>query len=242
MSDFLRDCNSGALKTDPKTFRDTWCVRCSRPECDLAGFAKSDPMAIRNATWRERFFGTAKADLSIPKFARIASTDFPNLLQKAMKLEISERRGDWSVPEIPVLDGRVTPVPRDTTAHVDDAVQKLAGTTGRVWTPPEYPDETMAEDESETVEEVEAVEESPPPSHQPAPRVVQPQPATRNTPDPGEVVVGGGQVAPAAQQRPRPPAENDPWAPPPKPKVTVVKSGAKIQFGSGGKATVVDDK
>ena len=231
MGDLLRECNSGDLKTDPKTFRDTWCARCSRQECDLARYAKNDPMAHRNATWRERFFGAPEADLTIPKFARIAKLDFPNLLQKAMKLEVSERRGDWSVPEIPVLDGRVVSAPDTTTRHVDEAVRRLGSASGC---------NPLVEDEPEVEDPVEDDEpEDDPLVENPAPRLpikVEPRPTGRNTPDPGEVLLGG----PAPVQRGRPVTETDPWTPPPKPVVTVVKAGAKIQFGTGGKGKVVD--
>lgn len=241
MSDLLRDCNSGSVKTDPKTFRDTWCARCSRKECDLAMFAQSDPMAVRNATWHDKFFGTPEADLTLPKFAQIARLDFPNLLQKAMRLEVSERRGDWSVPEIPVLDGQVLSAPQATTAHVDDAVRVLAGRTPRsAPPPPPLEEDDVAEGEDIEEEDIEEPEPLPvPPVH--IPKKVPPQPAGRNTADPGEVMIGGA-LAPATQQRGRPSAESDPWAPAPKAAVTVVKSGAKIQFGTGGQVKVTDGK
>ena len=245
MGDFLRECNSGDLKVDPKSFRDTWCTRCSQKGCDLAGFAKSDPMAVRNATWRERFFNTPEADLTLPKFAQIARLDFPNLLQKAMKLEISERRGDWSVPEIPVLDGVIQPASRDMTGHVDDAVQKLAGKFNRVTQDPSppVPDEPEEDEDDEPEEDDEDLEKEPEPAPQPLahiPKKVPPQPAGRNTSDPGEVMIGGGAAPAGLDQRGRPAPEKDPWAPPPKAAVTIVKAGAKIQFGAEGKGRVVD--
>lgn len=247
MADFLRECNTGDLKIDPKTFQETWCARCRRPECDLAVYAKIDPMAQRNATWRQRFFGAPQADLTIPKFAQIAQLDFPNLLQKAMKLEISERRGDWSVPEIPVLDGRIVPAPLDTTSHVDAAVRKLS----RRGDPfaldkPEEPESDELESGEPEFEEPEPPEPEPeivPPKVLPPrpPAGVVQQPARRNTPDPGEVMIGGGPApTPTPTHRGAPSAESDPWAPPAKPAVTVVKSGAKIQFGVDGKGKVVD--
>lgn len=241
MADLLRECNAGELQTDPKTFRDTWCVRCSRPECNLAGFAKSDPMAARNATWRERFFSTPGADLRLPKYAQIARLDFPNLLQKAMKLEVSERRGDWSVPEIPVLDGVIQRAPPDTTSQVDDARRKLLAGKGVLLDPQPPEAEEDEEDEEEVIADDEEAEEPAPEPKVPLPPVgkVLPQPVGRNTPDPGEVMLGGGPVPPSG--RPRPAPEADPWAPPPKPSVTIVKSGAKIQFGVGGQAKVVPD-
>ncbi len=242
MPDFLRDCNSGELKIDNKTFTDTWCAKCRRPDCDLAALAKIDPMAQRNATWREKFFGATEADLSIPKFAQIARTDFPNLLQKAMKLEISARRGDWSVPEIPVLDGRIQAATKDTTAQVEAAARRLAGKGVPPLLAlddvqdPEEPDEALPEppedDEDEPPEDDEP--EAPPPA--PVPRKAPPpQPSGRNTLDPGEVMIGGG-PAPATTPRGRPAPELDPWAAPPKPSVVIVSPGARVQFGKDDKA------
>ena len=241
MSDFLSECNSGDLRIDPKTFRETWCVRCSRPECSLAGFAKNDPMAIRNATWRERFFGNNAADLSVPEFARINALDFPNMLQKAMKLEISARRGDWSVPdldlphsgiEMPITDGRSVRASPDTTTQVDEAVRRLR-------TPPDEGPEAQEQFPAEDDPEPEAKDDLPsaksePPLQEtfsagplkkssPAPR-----PTAGNTPDRGEVMIGG---APATSSREPPRPEADPWAPPPKPKHRVVAVGATITLG-----------
>jgi hypothetical protein len=193
-------------------------------------------MAIRNATWQEKFFNTPEANLSIPKFAEIAHLDFPNLLQKAMKLEVSARRGDWSVPEIPVLDGVIQPASSITTGHVDDAVQKLTGKLGKVSldSSPDEPDEL----DEDSYDEPDEPDETPEVSV-PFTRKVLPQPSERNTVDPGEIMIGGA-PAPAVDQRGRPGPENDPWAPPAKAAVTIVKSGVKIQFGAGGKVKVTD--
>lgn len=240
MGDLLHECNSGELKIDPKTFTETWCARCHRPGCDLAVLAKTDPMAKRNATWRERFFGLPQADLSIPKFAQIAKTEFPSLLQKAMRLEISSQRGpsDWSIPEIPVLDGQVVPASSSTTSHVDEAVKRLIHRDAPV---PDDPVEPSPEDEEE---EEPDLEEEPEVLHPQAPQLPvraappPPRPVQRNTPDPGEVMLGGA-PAPAPSGH-KPTQAANPWAPPPKPLVTVVKTGAKIQFGADGKGKVVD--
>ena len=249
MVDLLRECNSGDLKTDSKTFQETWCARCSHGQCDLALFAKLDPMAVRNATWEDRYFRTPKADLTIPKFAEIAHRDFPNLLQKAMKLEISDRRGDWSVPEIPVLDGQIEVMPSQMTEHLDNAVHRLSKRDPLELSKP--PPEAFPEDppEPDVYNLVDVGEEDPDPISEPpgpleeAPaippsRTPLPPPSGRNTFDPGEVMVGG---APSEGSRPTPEPEVDPWAPKSAPGVVIVKTGAKIQFGVGGKGKVVDD-
>jgi hypothetical protein len=236
MSDYLTDCNAGEFRIDPKTFRQTWCVRCSRSECSLAEFVTNDPMAIRQATWQDRFFDPAQADLAIPKFALIAKLDFPDLLQKAMKLEVSERRGDWSVPEINIADGRIVSASPDVTNQVDEAVRQLSQ-SGR---PPEddyddpaldeYDDPALDEPVAEPAAEVELL-----PVHSGKPLVARPM--RINTPDPGEVMIGGG---PNPVQRAKPQPETDPWAAPSKPKHKVVKLGATIQFGTDGGTKVVE--
>ena len=268
MGEFLRECNSGEMKTDPKAFQQVWCVRCSRKDCVLAGFAKNDPLAIRNATWRERLFNADQADLRIPKFARISTLDFPNLLQKAMKLEISERRGDWSVPDVshiipdvPILDGVSRKADPATSSHVDEAVRRLAEATGKP--PPglfgdeeEFPakeDDLAAEVQAlagedfdtplpeETYEDESSQGvQAPPPPPAPFPQKSQKpfQPSMRNVPDQGGVMLGG---APAPKSQAVPTIEEDPWAPPTRPQEVVVKPGARIQFGAGGQGKVVDD-
>ena len=295
MGDYLRDCNSGTFKIDDRTFHDTWCVRCSKKDCDLAGFIKNDPMAVRQATWREKFFNPVQADTRIPKFARIAEKDFPDLLRKAVKLEISERRGDWSVPEIPetvipnvpIMDGISRQADKDSADTVDQAVRKLAESHGKP--PPGVLGVEIEEvPEPEDVDEREmapcpicdqmvwyvhdggdaynAIEEAPEgtvtlscrcsmprerweralagepdiePEPEPAPvqqppRPAPPRPRARNVPDRGGVMLGGAKAPPS-------PVEEDPWAAPARPKNVVVKSGARIQFGAGGKGKVIDE-
>jgi hypothetical protein len=249
MADFLLQCNSGDLKTDPKTFQETWCVRCSQVNCSLAGYAKEDLMAVRNATWRQKFFGAPQADLRIPEFAQIAKLDFPNLVEKAVKLEISERRGDWSVPDvnIPVLDGVIRPASPDTNEQVDEAVRKLMGQREA---PPVLDEEEtfpveeqkMEPDPASTyVEQVTSPPSAPTDTVPPRPqKSEQPfMPASTNVPSQEGIMLGGAPRPKTAS--PAPPEETDPWAAPAKPKVRVIKPGTRIQFGSDGSGKVVDD-
>lgn len=164
MRTMLSECNSGDLKTDPKTFEQTWCNRCSMPDCTLARFAREDLLAERNRTWRQRYFGQASADLKIPKFAQIHALDFPDLLEKAIKIEISERRGDWSVPT--TLTPLVSPSPIKADVEPEEPAQE--------------------EEEEDPVEE--------PIGPAPAPFAAVPVMATPrkgNVPD-QEILVGGG--------------------------------------------------
>ena len=243
MSNLLKECNSGDMETDERTFQQTWCVRCSLRSCSLAGFAKDDMLAVRNATWRDRFFNAEQADLHIPKFALISKTDFPNLLQKAMKLEISERRGDWSVPDvshvIPDSPATATPKAVDTDKPppgiFDDEEESPVENEDVV-----YEGEALDYERPRTplVEETpkEAPMQAPAPTHPKSQKAFQPR--MRNVPDQGGVMLGG---APAPKEQATPASEVDPWAPPTRPQEVIVKSGAHIQFGSGGQGKVVDD-
>jgi hypothetical protein len=254
MADLLAQCNSGKLRTNPKEFQEVWCVRCSQPGCDLAKFAQTDPMARRQATWREEFFGKPQADTRIPKFAQIAGLDFKDMLEKAVKLEVSTRRGDWSVPEINISDGRIIQAPEATARQVEEAVRQLHQATQPFPTQEEplASEEFVAgEPDDPPVEEIEppplepeqpreVVESTPPveelPAAPPSQKLIVPR--AGNTPDRGEVMLGG---APAPSARPRPQPEADPWAPPPKSTTKVVKKGATIVFGAGGQVKVIDD-
>ena len=249
MADHLAECNSGKLRVDAKSFQQVWCVRCSRPDCDLAKYARDDPMAYRQATWRERYFGDNQADLSVPQFARIAAMDFPNLIQKAVRLEISARRGDWSVPEIEISDGQLVQASPDTTKQIEEAVRRLGHKRPQDTFPAseEYPLENEGDlsnpnhappslDEGVSPEPVRVSPEVASPRVSPSKKVA-PRPATGNAPDPGAVMIGGD---PAPVPRGKPAEELDPWAPPPKPKHTVIQAGASLRFGSGGTIQVLD--
>jgi len=236
MSDFLATCNSGKIRVSPNEFRQVWCARCSQPKCSLAEFAATDPMAHRQATWRQEFFGKPQANLSIPKYAQIAGLDFKDLLNKAVRLEISQKRGDWSVPEIDITDGRVVQAPDETVKQIDEAVRQLNQNR------PE--DVSALEDDDAGNPGDLSVDEPEPPVEEPQPQqeVAAPAapvgkvpasppkpmtaPSTGNTPDRGEIMLGG---APRPVDRLKPP--ENPWAPKPKPKYTIVEPGATIVLG-----------
>jgi hypothetical protein len=196
-------------------------------------------MAARQATWREHYFAMDQADLSLPKFAQIAGLNFKDMLQKAVKLEISTRRGDWSVPEIDITDGRIVQAPSTTTDQVEDAVRQLRGApeeddpvreadyAGKMGDP-EWDETEPPEQEPEQLQEDDPPPEvrSDPPAAPPVRSVVPPRAA--NTPDQGEIMIGGG---PTPNLRERPATEVDPWAPPPKSKIRKVEVGATITFG-----------
>lgn len=203
------------------------------------------------------FNNVQQADPRIPKYAMIARLDFPDLLRKAMKLEISERRGDWSVPEIPIADGRIITAEPDTTDQVDEAIRRLSETQAQEASPLPSPTPLTQETaQFPALEELESSSEPPagqepfltiedennpekivthgnpsvsqmPPQHPKAQRPVRPK--RRNTDVPAEQMLGDepGKV---------PIIKEDPWAAPKRDSTRRVKPGATIQFGSGGVA------
>ena len=102
MGDFLEGCNDQRIPTNE--FMDLFCKRCRNRDCVHAGWAV-DRFSTRIATQEERMFNPERADPKLPKYAQIIAADFRDMLAQAMALEVSEKRGDWEIPEIPVLDG-----------------------------------------------------------------------------------------------------------------------------------------
>lgn len=128
MVDFFRECNSQGLA--PKEFQQTFCQRCRNPDCDLAAWG-TGLFDRRVATQAERLLNPQQADPRLPKYARIVETEFPSMMREAMMLEIADRRGDWEVPEIAVVDGRIETASPATTQAVDNAVRNLAHSYGQ---------------------------------------------------------------------------------------------------------------
>lgn len=224
MNDFLEAClddiSGPGGDRDYRAFQETFCARCRNPQCVHAKWAK-DRFSARVSTQVDRFFNPNRAEQGDPRYAQI--TDFQNLLREALRLEVSARKGDWSVPEIPITDGLSEVAHENTTNAVDTAVRNLARAKGGE--EPDLPDPAEA-----FVEEAEALlEESPKPPPNPTPPMSPLRPASA-PPKPGNtapregIMIGGGPA-------PKPPAPppGDPWAP--KPVVQYVKPGAVIQMG-----------
>lgn len=100
MNDYLEACVSdisGKGNKDYPAFKETFCKRCRNPNCQHAKWA-ADKFSARVHTQVDRFFNNPNlADQGVPKYAQIP--DFTNMLKEAMRLEASDRRGDWSVPD-----------------------------------------------------------------------------------------------------------------------------------------------
>ena len=98
MSDFWNECFDPTVKMPPKDFERTFCRVCRNPQCERSAGSR-DPWAQRMATQVDRLLVNPKfADPNDPQFKDIRDLDFPSALREAMRIEISDRRGDWSVP------------------------------------------------------------------------------------------------------------------------------------------------
>ena len=222
MDDFLEECLTdlaGPNNKDYRAFQETFCTRCRNPQCKHAKWA-ADQFGARVSTQVDRFFKPLLGDVKEPKYAMLV--DFQDRLRQAMQLEIANKRGDWEVPEIPILDGRPELAGTKTTSAVDEAIRQLAGAKGN--TAPSLP---SPDDEApiETPGPPQAREVLRPPVPQKtAPPAV---PSKGNTPVPeGGILLGGPSRKPPA------PAV-DPWAVPAHRDAPVVSPGATIRFGGG---------
>lgn len=133
MADYWHDCFDPAAKVSPKEFEHLFCRVCRNQECTRSAGSK-DRWLNRMTTQVDRLLVNPKfADPNDPQFRDIRATDFPSAVREAMRLEISDRRGDWSVPsEADALDlavrmttqpGRpaeVEPPPPDVVPPVED--------------------------------------------------------------------------------------------------------------------------
>lgn len=143
--DLLQDCmadwrkKSRSVGKNPNfgasEFRDLFCRVCRNPVC--VNHQADDPFAARISNQHERMTRPTQADPSLPKYANIVQADFANLLNQAVKLEISAKRNDWSPVEAPsfeITDGK--PVANEPDV-VDQAVRQLARAKGL--DEPEFP-------------------------------------------------------------------------------------------------------
>ena len=235
MADLLEGCISSIdpKRKDYRAFQETFCVRCRNTTCEHA-LGHKDKFALRTSQQVQRMLHADQANPKQPKYAHLE--DFEDRFRQAMQKEIVDKKGDWAVPEVPILDGCQQEAPSHTTSAVDRAVQSLAGTRGHEVVLPE-PDrdsdefirgarEYMDDEEPPFDVRTEDVAESaggevvePPGPPKPAPTV----PRIGNTPVPrGGIIVGKGPT-PSRVRLP------DSWTPPKSPG-TVVKPGGTYQF------------
>ena len=98
MPDLWNECFVPSMGMAPNDFEKMFCHQCRNPVCDRSA-GSGLRWLKRIMTQKERLLDNPKfADSRDPKFADIRSVDFPSALREAMKIEISDRRGDWSIP------------------------------------------------------------------------------------------------------------------------------------------------
>ena len=98
MPDLWNECFNPSMEMSPNDFERTFCRQCRNPTCDRSA-GSGLRWLKRILTQEERLLNNPKfADPNDPRFKEIRSVEFPSALKEAMKLEISERRGDWTVP------------------------------------------------------------------------------------------------------------------------------------------------
>jgi len=100
MRDMWDECYSGEAPAamPPDQFKQTFCKICRNEECSnsLAGSTK---WSARMRTQEDRLLNHPQfADPNDPRYQMLRKLDFPDMLRKAVALEISSQRGDWEIP------------------------------------------------------------------------------------------------------------------------------------------------
>jgi hypothetical protein len=215
--DLLKGCNERGLPIDEFTAH--WCSRCKQPNCSRSAFG-TPLMEQRVKNQERRLLHPQQVDHTLAKYAQIVGVGFKDMLHRAVQLEVSDQKGDWEIPEIPVLDGQVHVSPADA---VDAAVRAM----GRKVTPSSEPEPEPApsaeREEEPTPVEVETPVEPPP--RKPETPI---RPTAMNTATPQGVVIGD---EPVPEQKPR--AAVDTWEIPEGPIAKKAKVGATIKMGGG---------
>lgn len=150
--DFFQDClgevqQKMGQRLDPAQFQRDLCAYCRNIRCRRAGWAESK--------WQHRMMTQEEYLLDKPVFSdlqnsmhkAIHSHEWPDLLRKALKLEISSRNGDWQPvvlpeedPPSPIVeneendrpsDGFFEPSSESTTNAIDVALAALTRKKGK---------------------------------------------------------------------------------------------------------------
>lgn len=95
--DMWNDCYAGdhARNMSPESFRFQFCSRCGNSRCTNSASGQTR-WQRRIETQEDILLNNPQfADPNDPRYREVRELDFPDLLRKAMKLEISSQRGDW---------------------------------------------------------------------------------------------------------------------------------------------------
>ena len=234
--DLLQECND--LRIPEKEFRDLFCVRCKNPECVNAGFADS-MWSARMLTQEDRLLINPKfADLEDPQFQHLRSLDFPDMLQQAMRLEISDRRKDWEVPDTDALSVFEPKQANTAFQATQDRGFEILDENGLPFKEDDASEDALDEAAPSAVpyqpSQYQPIETK---STLASPALVPAQPLHPPRPQPrsqlGGLMVDGSKAPPTPVSRAStPPVVHqsvDPWAAPP--KVQVVPVGSKVKMG-----------
>lgn len=218
MKDFFQECYADKRgDLDEKTFREVFCAHCRNPECVLAGWG-FDKFGERISTQADRLLHPKRMD---PKhYPHLAN--FRDMLERAIQLNLAEQKGDWSVPEIPILDGKNENASVDTTTAVDGAARTLAESRGKEFNPPVS---TPKEVPEQSPDEQEMQRHDPPEQNKPKEKASgKSSPLGPNTVTPEGGIMVGDDDTPASPTKP------DPWTVSPV-SGKVVKPGTRIRLG-----------
>ena len=239
--DFWNECYL-EQRISPKEFQQRFCAVCKNQECHRAGWGESRWLQ-RMSTQEDRLLTNPNfADPRDPKYRHIREHDFPSLLREAIRIEVIEQKGDWSVPTEADISAAVS----DKGVNVHSELP-LSSATQDEKTPesetPDIPDKSLGVEEENTPKKF--VES--PSSEKSEPRT-EIKPTQKkgaklftNTPFPKEgLMVDGSKPLPqkteSSPQSVRQPTRFtlDSWSSPEvsKPK-NIVKKGARIQMGGG---------
>ena len=233
--DLFNECYD--RQVSPEEFRQVFCNRCRNPRCVLAGWA-NDQFGSRMEGQIDRLFNATLASPDDPRFQHLHEAEFPNLLKQAIRLNIADQRGDWSLPEENVVLAPIVGEPASEASEnlVDEALKNLKpqaenpeDAEDAELTP--EPGQNRPENRTENPKQLEK-EDKPlesqgkteKKSQSEGPKHFQGN-TERNTAFPDEgIMIGGGEPP-----EPKEPPQVDPWTP--KKKENFVKPGATVKMG-----------
>lgn len=99
LRDLWGECYAGeARAVPPEQFKQTFCAVCQNGGCKNSR-AAGTLWSKRMATQVEDLLTNPKfADMNDPLFREIRSLDFQDKVREALAIEVSSRKGDWSIP------------------------------------------------------------------------------------------------------------------------------------------------
>lgn len=132
MTDFWNQCFDPKMGLTPNDFERTWCKICRNQDCSRSR-GSGTAWLQRISTQVDRLLLNPKfADKEDPKYRDLRAVDFPSALQEAMRLEVSDRKRDWTVPTdtdvtqmAEEMTIRVTQAPKSTPKHFEEPVVTL---------------------------------------------------------------------------------------------------------------------